>query len=132
MKTKCSIHPVLSICCFARSFLPALSIKPSLLKVAVEHFGIWTTDCGTQVQQGNHLFMGFPAFHVAETTLGMRVVAYPPPCTFWRKLGSAGVRETSQSDHSGDSWQSHSQHSSALEWCRLNYTLVYFGKKKTN
>lgn len=128
MKAKCSIHPIFSVC-FARSFLPALRIKPSLLRVAIEHFGIWATNCGTQAQQGDHLSMGFPAFRVAEPTLGRRAVAQPPRCTSWRKLGSAGVRDTSQSDHSQDSWQSHSQHSSALEWCRLNEILICFGKK---
>lgn len=87
MKAKCSIHPIFSIC-VARSFLPALRIKPSLLKVAIEQFGIRSTNCRTQAQQGDHLSMGFPAFRVPEPPLGRRAVAHPPPCTSWAVLVS--------------------------------------------
>lgn len=124
MKAKCSIHPIFSIC-VARSFLPALRIKPSLLKVAIEQFGIRSTNCRTQAQQGDHLSMGFPAFRVPEPPLGRRAVAHPPPCTSWAVLVSG--KHPSVTIHKTQ--QSHSQHSSALECCRLNEILVCFGKK---
>lgn len=98
-----------------------------LLKVAIEQFGIRSTNCRTQAQQGVHLSMGFPAFRVPEPPLGRRAVAHPPPCTSWAVLVSGKHPSVTIHKTHGSHTPSIPRHWSAAGLMRSSFVL----EKKT-